>query len=486
MLSHGGNLLVNKHNDDLFLSDNEIRYAWFQLLYRAGFCDEVYQDTKNNSIDIPFYYQIPNKKIRKEKCIVVIPCRPSDPISLINSKPKSISYISLHDVFSENIFFNFEDPIPILFRGDYPYNCELIFARIEENALIFYSDIIMATFFMLTRWEELFSTNLDIHGRFLAQNSVSQKQNFLNRPIIDEYALIFRSWVQKLLPSLTAKKKNFEVILSHDIDNIYHFNSIKNGFKSLFFSLITKKNIKIPFYIIYEMYAYLFSKKNLSNFKSIKTLAEISLQNNMKSVFYFMVSNDYPYDSDYDINSEYIQKLIYYLIHNKFEIGLHPGYSTLDDFQKLKEEVNKFNNVTGLSKFGVRQHYLRFHQRLWHLMNELNIYSDSSLGYPDHEGFRAGTCHPYHPFDLRIQKKLQIIEIPLIIMDATLKRYRKISPQDSFDLIIEFAKKCYLVEGTFTLLWHNNSIATFSSPWNDIYIKVIKELRNLMISQNVN
>ena len=43
---------------------------------------------------------------------------------------------------------------------------------------------------------------------------------------------------------------------------------------------------------------------------------------------------------------------------------------------------------------------------------------ESSLGFPEKEGFRCGTCFEYSVFNIHKRKKLILKEKPLIVMDG--------------------------------------------------------------------
>ena len=64
-------------------------------------------------------------------------------------------------------------------------------------------------------------------------------------------------------------------------------------------------------------------------------------------------------------------------------------------------------------------------------------------------------------------RELNIIEIPLIAMDGTLKTYRKLRIKEGSDSILKLKNRCRKVEGTFTLLWHNTSIYRGWEEWFD-------------------
>ena len=58
----------------------------------------------------------------------------------------------------------------------------------------------------------------------------------------------------------------------------------------------------------------------------------------------------------------------------------------------------------------------------WNIWDRHNLKSDSSIGFYEHIGFRAGTCYEYPVYDVVNRKMLRLTERPLIVMDTALKR----------------------------------------------------------------
>jgi hypothetical protein len=139
--------------------------------------------------------------------------------------------------------------------------------------------------------------------------------------------------------------------------------------------------------------------------------------------------------------------------------------------------------ILGKSDYGGRQHYLRCKvPTTWRNCEQVGLVYDSSMGYADYEGFRCGTCHPFRPFDVEQNREMKITEVPLIVMDQTLRRYRKLSPDQAEEQIMQLAKRCKRVGGTFTLLWHNSSLVGEWQTWEATYRRVAKNLANMVQS----
>jgi len=107
-------------------------------------------------------------------------------------------------------------------------------------------------------------------------------------------------------------------------------------------------------------------------------------------------------------------------------------------------------------------HFLRWrHPTTLYGWEKASFDYDSTLGYADHAGFRCGTCFEYPAFDPLSDKELNVHIRPLVAMDVTISNYMGLGfGSDAYDKLTELKKACQAVDGTFTLLWHNNQLLT--------------------------
>ena len=95
------------------------------------------------------------------------------------------------------------------------------------------------------------------------------------------------------------------------------------------------------------------------------------------------------------------------------------------------------------------------------------------MTFADHYGFRAGTCFPYRPWLLPENRESHLLEIPLAIMDGTLKGMN-LSEQESFEAVKNCLQRCKLVGGVFTFLSHNYTL--LQSGYMEFYKRVLNLL----------
>jgi hypothetical protein len=217
-------------------------------------------------------------------------------------------------------------------------------------------------------------------------------------------------------------------------------------------------------------------------YQAVLDLANFSKQHGFKSRFYFMSAKPHSKQQGYNPAVPWLLKLYKLLKEQGHEIGFHPGYATFKNPEWLKDEKVRLEQACGTTITGGRQHYLRFEvPATWRDWESAGLVYDSTLGYAEHEGFRCGTCHPFKPFDLRNDREINLLEIPLIIMDGTLSDYRMMTAEEGLACIMDFARRCIEVEGTFTLLWHNTMLLHENADWKKTYINVLQQLKELLL-----
>ena len=164
----------------------------------------------------------------------------------------------------------------------------------------------------------------------------------------------------------------------------------------------------------------------------------------------------------------------------KAEVGLHGSYSAADDAQRIADEKERLERLSGPVQ-GQRYHYLRIdpHRNLGALEAAGFAY-DSSLGFGDAVGFRAGIAHPFRPWDFERDAPHDLIEVPLAAMDVTLsaERYLNLSVEQAgkrLSALLDWAEQH---GGGFAILWHSEQYDSALLPgWDVLYRRLLEEVR---------
>jgi hypothetical protein len=428
---------------------------------------------------VAFSYDAPDNVQTRQPAVIVAPHSECAWSRLLKLEPKSLDWLPIQTVVPSGAHLPLEESVPVLFWGNGYQDGNKPFAeRRDDGSVVFYVDIIAAIFFMLSRWEETVIPTRDEHGRFPGTASVAYKQDLLDRPIVDEYALILREWIKTLVPDWKPNPRPFSVKLSHDVDRMQYFPNWSIAVRTLGRDVLKHRSPKRAWQTGIEAIAQAIAPDQNPYYQSIRSLAELSHEYGLgNDAFYFMAAEPAPWDNGYNPASLLVKRCIEDLRQQGFEIGFHPGYHTFDNPERLAAEKARIDRVFGETSYGGRQHYLRFRvPDTWQHWAQVGLTYDSTMIHADHEGFRCGTCHPFRPFDVKRNRELDLWEYPLIVMDVTLHQYRKLTPDQGKARILELARRCQRVGGTFTLLWHNSSVGKEWQPWWRVYEQVVEIL----------
>ncbi|WP_424359185.1 polysaccharide deacetylase family protein [Methanocella sp. MCL-LM] len=260
--------------------------------------------------------------------------------------------------------------------------------------------------------------------------------------------------------------KKFAVMLSHDIDDIYPPLS-----HTLLSSVHHVRNLRLG--KLRRELLWKVEGRHTSPYRNFKEIMKIEEAYGGKSSFYFMTADRDIRRHRYDI--EELESDLGYIADKGWEVGLHGGFYTCADLGEMQNEKARLEKVLGRTVVGYRNHYLRFRVPVtWELLAEAGFKYDTTLGYNDALGCRNGMCHPFKPFSLKTGKEIDLVEIPLIIMDGTL-----FGASDSFAEAWATAKQIIdeveRYNGVVTILWHNNVFSSaFRETWKKIYINILK------------
>jgi hypothetical protein len=355
-------------------------------------------------------------------------------------------------------------PVPFSFSNR--ENAFPLFRPIDRDTVLCELDLPLSGLLTLSRFEEIYTKEKDVHGRFSALMSIAYRDGFLNRPIVDEYGLAFEQALTYLLPSWQPRRRTLRVKLSHDIDTVgypFHFRTVLGHVVHHHGFSVAARDLLGPLVRMRPVYLAL-----------VQAIAQYSLDCGLDSAVYWKASPASPQDIGYDPLRPEIQEVIRWLAEKGLENGVHPGYYTFLSPEQLQKEVWVLQRALGQQPLGGRQHYLRWSPETWVHWENSGLAYDSTVGYADGLGFRAGTCFPYRPWLLSANREARLIEIPLIIMDCVLTTLMRLTPEQTLQVIGEYIASCRLVGGVFTLLWHHDRLI---EPTNiDTFEKVLEEL----------
>ncbi|MEW6620711.1 MAG: polysaccharide deacetylase family protein [bacterium] len=467
--------------------DNEITYVFEILLNTIGISYVVSSNHKeliktNPLLIINYGDSLPNC-LEKTGIIVNIPCS-QEFISLRSlfksklDKDKTQSYwqeiVTLENKFLSEIL----KKITYLDAENLCFDNDILSTRQQGNVTIIdiKIDIIASTFYLVTCQEQILSLKRDIHDRFLSSYSMLDK--LVETPIVS----IYLTFLQQIFLYCAKRQKEVlvqkwywpegrisAVCLTHDVDDIQKWKLWEKGIREIIVGTLKCKYQWIQNGIL-EIYNCLRYEDPYWNFEKIVRLEK---QYGYLSSFYLLADN-----STYKIRNKKLKNIVKEISQQGFEIGLHASYDSYNRHNQVLCEKKRVEKISSYPINGIRGHYLRFNPEVtWQVYTEAGFEYDTTVGYADHEGFRTGCSFPLYLYHIKENKKLPLIELPLIIMDTTLFTYQKYSPDEALTNIKRLLEMAKNYNGLGIILWHQQGFNEKENPGRErIYEEILEWL----------
>ena len=293
---------------------------------------------------------------------------------------------------------------------------------------------------LFTRKEEYNPQVLDIHRRF--PHYLSKHRHVLE-PSVSEF--LVRNGLRVKYPG----GKGFAVCLTHDIDVVCF-----SGFRLPYQVAVSLRGRRLRRSLAIALHRLSKKINPIWNFEQIMNLER---KYDAKSRFYFLALERG--EQDFNFRLEDLKGEMRNIIDSGWEVGLHGGHQAYNNLDVIKREKERLERIVGREVVGYRNHYLRFEvPTTWELLKEAGFKYDATFGYADCVGFRNGMCHPFKPFNLNTNEYIDILEIPLAIMDCTLDGYMRLDWEAAWEIARRLICTVERYKGVLTILWHNTSM----------------------------
>ena len=155
------------------------------------------------------------------------------------------------------------------------------------------------------------------------------------------------------------------------------------------------------------------------------------------------------------------------------EVGVHglDAWMDVDEGSKERESVSQ---SIGATEVGVRMHWLFFNENSPVVLDRAGFSYDTTVGYRETIGYRAGTTQVYRPPGVT-----KLLELPLHVMDTALfyPSYLNLNEEEAERLIRGLLIDAERIGGALTINWHDRSIAP-ERLWDDFYLRLLGELKS--------
>jgi hypothetical protein len=154
------------------------------------------------------------------------------------------------------------------------------------------------------------------------------------------------------------------------------------------------------------------------------------------------------------------------------EIGLH-GVDAWLDSSRGSDELNEIRSLTQNLEIGVRMHWLFYDQESPVILEKIGVSYDSTVGYNETIGYRAGTTQVY-----KLPQTERLLELPLHVMDTALfyPAHLGLSTQEAMVVIDRLINNAARFGGCLTVNWHDRSMFP-ERLWGKCYCGLIEDLK---------
>ena len=156
------------------------------------------------------------------------------------------------------------------------------------------------------------------------------------------------------------------------------------------------------------------------------------------------------------------------------EMGVH-GIDAWHSVEKGRDEFDRVAAAAGKSSIGIRMHWLLRDARTPSVLENAGYAYDSTVGYNETVGYRAGTTQVFRPQGVR-----RLLELPLHIQDGALFYPQQLDLSEA-----EAQQRCHSMmddarnyAGVLTVLLHDRSHGP-ERFWGGFYVQLLQELKSL-------
>jgi hypothetical protein len=174
--------------------------------------------------------------------------------------------------------------------------------------------------------------------------------------------------------------------------------------------------------------------------------------------------------SVYDVTD--ISETAKHLVKNGCEVGVH-GIDAWNSVEKGKFEARRVAESADEKPDGVRMHWLMWDQDSPSKLENAGFNYDSTVGYNETVGYRAGTSQAFRP-----KGSKELLELPMHIQDGALfyPTRMNLSEQEASQACGRIFAHAQQNGGVATLIWHDRSHGP-ERFWGSFYAGLVEDLK---------
>ncbi len=335
-------------------------------------------------------------------------------------------------------------------------------------------DLLAATFFMVSRYEEYLPHRKDSHGRFTADQSVAAEAGFLTQPVVDQWACMLREKLVQRYPDIGLTPRSYRFVQTVDIDAAWcylHKGVFRTATGMARDAFARHDMVEVRRRIRVIMH------REPDPFDTFDYILQKSQNTPGSHLIFFALLADYgQYDKPSNYMNPHTRELLQHL-GDYAKIGIHPGYHTLEEPMRADAEIKRLQAILHRNIVRARFHFLRMRlPRGYRILQRAGIRHDYTMGYADTIGFRAGISVPYPFYDLERDLETELNIHPFCTMDTAMNTHMGLSPQEAVDTYKTLTDRVRKVGGDFCCVVHNQNLCELFGwqGWRAVYEQMLE------------
>ncbi len=213
--------------------------------------------------------------------------------------------------------------------------------------------------------------------------------------------------------------------------------------------------------------------------QDFRTILDIEARHGFRSTFFVLHDRRWRRrGARYDLSDPALRRIVHRITAAGGEIGLHGGYYCLNQADAYRGSRELLRRELGVEAVGIRNHFLRHTgPETWMAQQSAGFQYDATFGWSDRPGPRDGRMEPFFPRHPDSSQRLDILELPLTVMDVTLFLNLGLEGEAALEAAWTAIEPVMAAGGLVTLLWHNDC---FNEPeyrdWQWTYERLLERL----------
>lgn len=328
-------------------------------------------------------------------------------------------------------------------------------------------DILAASFWLISRYEEYIPHKTDNFNRFHYKTSLAYQYDFLHVPLVNLWLTEFIRVIQHKFPSFEFGKRDYNFISTIDVDNAFKYK-YKGFVRSMagYLRDIAKRN-----YLAIKKRTSIILGQSKDPFDCYDFLVKTNSGNGIKAVYFFLLGDYGVNDKNHSAGDLRFQSLIKHLADYSF-VGIHPSFGSNNNLHQLKVEVSRLANIIHKPVSLSRQHFsmLKFPET-YNALLQSGVDEDYSMGFTNINGFRASFCYPFKWYNLEEEHETSLLINPFMISENTVSYFSKKQNVSFMSLVEPFVNEVKKYNGQMISVFHND---TFNDEMRDNYISFLQ------------